>query len=225
VRENLIDELALRRASLLDAAQEFADGELDAVSYEALREREEERIAQIEVELASLAPLDVAPATAPEKPRRRRRRSLLIVGLVSLALAAGGSAVLYASSRQPGDSASGSISASTQAQITRLLSEAEVDVATGNTNGALSAFYSVLLLEPRNVEALSQAGWLEFSAGSATQSLSLVRRGGEAPRSRRDGGADRRGRAALLGSGVGVNAGQRGQGPPTTATVPDAVAD
>jgi cytochrome c-type biogenesis protein CcmH/NrfG len=54
------------------------------------------------------------------------------------------------------------------------LSQAEADVANGDVVAALSAYAQVLAVEPRNVVALTQTGWLDFSAGSADHRASLV---------------------------------------------------
>ena len=84
--------------------------------------------------------------------------------------------VLWASisPRQPGSSITGSVSLSRAQQITQLLSDAQADVANGNVVAALSAYRDVLSLDPTNVDALTQSGWLDFSAGSSKKDASLV---------------------------------------------------
>ena len=174
----LRDEIALRRASILDARREHADGELSDAALSELVEREEEAIARCEAQMAasaeSLAPSDVA--VSPVEPRRHRRRYLylslgcFVVAVVIVLVSA-------LAPRQPGTSASGNISQSTKAQIAQLLAQGEVDVATQNDTLALDAFNQVLSLDPNNIEALTQSGWLSFSAGSAQKDVAAVRLG------------------------------------------------
>jgi cytochrome c-type biogenesis protein CcmH/NrfG len=92
-------------------------------------------------------------------------------------MAMAGAVVLAAQPRQPGNSDTGSISGSVAQQVSRLLSQAEIDQALGNVVNALIAYNEVLALEPRNPEALAQSGWLDFTAGSASKNLDTVRTG------------------------------------------------
>ena len=168
----LHDEMALRRASLEDARRELLAGELSQVEFVALEAREEAALERIEVELASLA-------TATEtvsKPRVRRTR-LLVVGLVCCALAIGVLLWSALSPRQAGNSITGSLSLSNAQKIQQDLTEAEADVANGNVVTALDAYQNVLKLDPRNVQALTQVGWLDFSAGSSDQDLTIMKVG------------------------------------------------
>ena len=168
----LHDEMALRRASLEDARRELLAGELSQVEFVALEAREEAALERIEVELASLA-------TATEtvsKPRVRRTR-LLVVGLVCCALAIGVLLWSALSPRQAGNSITGSLSLSNAQKIQQDLTEAEADVANGNVVTALDAYQNVLKLDPRNVQALTQVGWLDFSEGSSDQDLTIMKVG------------------------------------------------
>lgn len=168
----LHDEMALRRASLEDARRELLAGELSQVEFVALEAREETALERVEVELASLA-------TATEivsKPRVRRTR-LLVVGLVCCALAIGVLLWSALSPRQAGNSITGSLSLSNAQKIQQNLTEAEADVANGNVVTALDAYQNVLKLDPRNVQALTQVGWLDFSAGSSDQDLTIMKVG------------------------------------------------
>jgi cytochrome c-type biogenesis protein CcmH/NrfG len=78
------------------------------------------------------------------------------------------------SPRQAGNSGTGSISLGRAQQITQLLNEAEVDIANGKVVTALAAYQQVLRLDPRNVAALTQTGWLDFSAGSSARNATLT---------------------------------------------------
>ena len=164
----LRDEISLREASLADAAREHDAGELGDDEFHAIDERERAALARARAELSAS---DVSPT--PRVVRLRRRR-WLVTALVAFAAAAG---VLLWSSlapRQPGASITGSITLDQSQKVAALLSQAEADVANGNVVAALSAYRQVLALQPRNVVALTQTGWLDFSAGSASKDATLV---------------------------------------------------
>ncbi len=174
----LRDEVALRRASILDARREHAEGELSDAALAELVAREEEAIARCEAQLVSSPETTepVAVAATSTGPRRHRRR-YLYVALGCFVVAVIIVLVSALAPRQPGTSATGNISQSTKAQIAQLLAQGEVDVATQNDNLALDAFNQVLSLDPNNIEALTQSGWISFSAGSAQKDLAAVRLG------------------------------------------------
>ena len=78
------------------------------------------------------------------------------------------------SPRQAGNSGDGGIKLTQSQLIDRLLTQAEVDVANKQDVTALSAYAKVLNLDPKNVTALTQSGWLDFTAGSAAKKSSVV---------------------------------------------------
>ena len=173
--QRLLDEVMLREASLRDARSEFEANELTASELAVIEERERTALASLADRIAQLATEAAAEPTVPTG--RRRRRSLLVTALLCFSLAAG--VILWSSvtTRQPGESATGSISASDAKMIANLLNEGEVDVANGNLGGALAAYDSVLLIDANNVTALTQSGWFYFNVGSSKQQLSYVRMG------------------------------------------------
>ncbi|HEY1223286.1 MAG TPA: hypothetical protein VGE75_07310, partial [Acidimicrobiales bacterium] len=81
------------------------------------------------------------------------------------------------SPRQAGNSATGDLALSNAQKVQQYLGEAEADIANGNAVTALDAYREVLVLDPKNVPALTQVGWLEFSAGSSKQDLKVMRLG------------------------------------------------
>jgi len=173
--QRLRDEIALREASLADAHREHAAGELDEVTYQSIVVREEQALARARERLATVA----APVTAV---RRRRRTSRLVLALMCFAVAAVGLVWINVSLRQAGTSQTGGVSVNGAQEITQLLTEGQADVANGNDIAALAAYAKVLQLQPHNASALTETGWLDFSAGSASrspkvvaQSLSLLR--------------------------------------------------
>ena len=167
------DELALRAASLADARREYAAGELSEAALAAIEAREHAAMQALAKRAAALAEPDPA---AGAKPRVHRRRWLFVAGIafgVAIAI------VLWSAiqPRQAGTSITGSVTLGRAAQITQLLTEAEADVASANDAAALAAYAQVLALDPHNVEALTQSGWLDFSAGSSAKNAALVQLG------------------------------------------------
>jgi hypothetical protein len=168
------DEIALLEASLADARREAAAGELGAEQLAAIEERDERALARARAALEAFT-IDLslpAPATG-----RRRRRSLLLVAFIAFVMAL---VILLVSTlmiRQPGTSDTGSVSLNRSQEVTALLSEAEADIANGQDVAALAAYQQVLALDSTNVTALTQSGWLDFSAGGAAKNLELTTEG------------------------------------------------
>lgn len=174
--QRLMDEVALREASLRDAQREFEANELDAAQLAIIEERERKALADLADRIAAL---DVTEeeVPAPQPTTRRRRTSLLVVALLCFAVAAGITLWSAVGVRQPGASATGSISASDAKMLQALLNEGELDVAKGNIAAALAAYDAALEIDPTNSVALTQSGWFYFTTGSDQKNLTLVRRG------------------------------------------------
>jgi len=165
----LRDEIALREASLVDARRELAAGELSHSDYETIETREQVAIEEARRELEELSRTPAAPARS-----RVRRRRWLVVAAVCFVVALG---VLLWSSlapRQAGNSITGSVDLGHAQEVQQLLTEAQADVANGNVVTALNAYQRVLVLDPKNVQALTQTGWLDFSAGSSDQQITVI---------------------------------------------------
>ena len=166
----LRDEIALREASLADAQRELAAGELSAESFAAISQREHAAITKAQEELDVLNRTSIG---GPPALRVRRRRLLaLSVACFLVALAV----VLWASlvPRQPGTSITGSVSLGHAQHIQQLLTEAQADIASGNDVAALNAYQQVLALDGSNVQALTETGWLDFSAGGSDHNVALI---------------------------------------------------
>jgi tetratricopeptide (TPR) repeat protein len=170
-REQLVNEVTLRQASLRDARREFEDGELSREQFAAIERRDLEAIHAAEVRLGEL---DESPLPAT---RRVRKRRWLVLGLSCLLVAV--LVILWSavSLRQAGNSITGDLALSNAQKVQRYLNEAEADVANGDSSAALAAYESVLALDAKNVPALTQVGWLEFSAGSSKRDLTVMRAG------------------------------------------------
>jgi len=164
----LRDEIALREASLADARRERAAGELSDGDFSAIEAREDAALKRARAELDAISRQVTSPGT------RVRRRRLLVVAATCFAVAL--AVLLWASlvPRQAGNSITGSVSLSRAQQVQQLLTEAQADVADGNLVTALNAYQRVLVLEPKNVQALTQSGWLDFSAGSSDQQVTVI---------------------------------------------------
>lgn len=170
-RESLSDEISLREASVADARVEFEKGELSNEEFERISARENAAVATLREEFAR------ADSAREETSPRRRRRWQLVVALICFAAAAAVTLVSAVSTRQPGDAATGSISASDQAMMRRLLAEGEVDIANGKIAAALAAYDAVLMIDANNVTALTQSGWFYFTSGSAAKDPASVAKG------------------------------------------------
>jgi len=169
-QRQLLDEIALREASLDDARRELAAGELGADQFAVIEERE---VRGLDAARQRLAELEATPVAA-HAPARRRRRPLLVVALSCFALAAVGLVWINSGLRQAGTSQTGTVNVSASQHITQLLIEGQGDLAQNNALAALSAYDQVLALAPHNIVALTEAGWLDFSAGSAGKNPTVV---------------------------------------------------
>ena len=168
------DEIALREASLADARRELASGELSSEAFALIEAREHSALERARTALAALADSASSPRA---RPRRVRRPRYLAAAVTCFVLALGALLWSALSPRQAGTSLTGSISLGHAQQITQLLNEAEADIANGNVVTALAAYQRVLTLDPTNVAALTQSGWLDFSAGSSAHNATLANLG------------------------------------------------
>ena len=178
-RELLVDEIALRRASIKDAKREFDLGELSLDRRDQLVAKEETEIRRCESELSKLYSRDGIRDEHDGAPPTRRvhKKRLLIVALACFLVAAG--VLLYGalSPRSSGGSDTGSVPMTSAQKVVKYLNAGEIDELHGDDAAALVQFDSALAISPTNVEALSQSGWLTFSAGSANSQLALVQLG------------------------------------------------
>jgi hypothetical protein len=166
----LRDEIGLREASLRDATRERDAGELSTEQFESIARREGAALETARNELGTL----MVSVEATRARGRTRRTRLLVVALACFALVLVYVLVASTSPRQPGNSGDGGIDLTRAQTIDRLLLQAEVDVANKHDVTALSSYAKVLNLDPTNVTALTQSGWLDFTAGSAAKQASVV---------------------------------------------------
>lgn len=175
-RARLEVRVSALEASLVDLERERANGDLTDARYRELVARDQAALAEARSALGALDDVAVAP---PTRPARRRPRRRLFIALGAFLVAAVVVLVSSLTPRQAGDSVTGQLNLDRAQRVARLLTQAEVAIAAGNTSTALAAYQQVLTLAPRNVTALTQVGWLTFSAGSASHNPTLVQRGEE----------------------------------------------
>jgi tetratricopeptide (TPR) repeat protein len=77
----------------------------------------------------------------------------------------------------PGNTATGGVSLAAAQDQARELDQAATLQQEGQYAQAISVYEEVLSQDPKNVEALSQAGWLEFEAGVIGTSTTSFERG------------------------------------------------
>jgi tetratricopeptide (TPR) repeat protein len=168
----LRDEIALRVASMADAAKEHAAGELTDAQFDSITKREQSALEKARQELSE------RDEDEPVAARRRIRRTRwLVVALVCFAIVLGYTLIASTSPRQAGNSGDGNISLTQSELIARLLTEGQAEVASGQVVTALNAYQKVLTLDAKNVTALTETGWLDFTAGSAAKKASVVELG------------------------------------------------
>ncbi len=166
----LRDEIRLRVASMREASREGDAGELSPDQFDVIERREGAALEAARNELGAL----MVNADATEARRRVRRTRWLVVALVCFALVLVFMLLSATSPRQAGNSGDGGIKLTQSQLIDRLLTQAEVEVANNQDVTALNAYAKVLNLDPKNVTALTQSGWLDFTAGSAAHKASVV---------------------------------------------------
>lgn len=168
--DQLRDEIRLREASLADATRERDAGELSVDQFTAIERREGAALESARNELGTL----ITSVDGAQARRRTRRVRWLVVALACFAIVITYALVSSTSPRQAGNSGDGGIDLTHTQSIDRLLSQAEADVANNLDATALGAYAQVLKLDPNNVTALTQSGWLDFTAGSAAEESTVV---------------------------------------------------
>jgi tetratricopeptide (TPR) repeat protein len=166
----LRDEIRLREASLRDASRERDAGELSADQFDEIQRREGLALEGARNELGAL----MVSVQATTVRRRTRRKRWLVLAAACFAAVLIYTLFSATSPRQAGNSGDGGIQLTQSQLIDRLLLQAEVDTSNKQDVTALNAYAKVLNLDPKNVTALTQSGWLDFTAGSAAKKVSVV---------------------------------------------------
>jgi hypothetical protein len=153
--------------SLRDLEREHAAGDLDDADYRTLRDGYTARAADV------LRSIEAGQAALPPKPARRAGRLVVMWAAVAAVAVVAGVLVARASGdRGAGGSATGGITDSVAATLSRAR-QAEVD----DPRAAIDLYRKVLAEDPDNAEALTYLGWLEIRTGAATGADDLVGQG------------------------------------------------
>ncbi len=125
----------------------------------------------------ALNPADDA-VRVPARPPRSRRSWWFLGGAVA---AFGGALVLavslFATTRLPGQAATGSISLSQSQQVEETLAQAATYQDQGQPVQAAQLYQSVLATHPDDEVALAQLGWLEYETGRPSDDDALISAG------------------------------------------------
>jgi hypothetical protein len=178
----LNDQREFLLRSIDDAERELAAGDLTQADFDVLVLRDQQRLAEVEAELASLGPeaMDPAPAVAnasgTDTSARRRLGPWRRVGVVAASLLIVAGAVILVNHAVnpslPGQPITGTVTESKVNLIAAELTEAAELNNSGRGVQALELYQKVLTQDPGDPIALASSGWLEWNYGSAGGSLS-----------------------------------------------------
>jgi tetratricopeptide (TPR) repeat protein len=116
----------------------------------------------------------VHAATAAPRSRRRLRTVAVAAGVAAFAVGAGLLVANSSGQRLPGQSLSGS---SPNSKVQQLLVQADADFQRSDVIGSLKTLQQVLAIDPRNVVALAQEGWVLAISGNSTHDQPIIDRG------------------------------------------------
>jgi len=186
-RWRLEDQRDFLVRSLADLRAERDAGDMGARDYEALAGRDEQRLAEVEAEIARLEERRPVPPVAepdgtppPERTKRRRRGWLAVVAVVALSAGTTLLVVHLASPRLPGQPETGSASQNVAQRVQTQLAQATVLVDLGTSTSlaeALALYKTVLTEDPNQPQALAETGYLEWEAGRADGNITLQNQG------------------------------------------------
>ena len=174
--DELTEERNFLLQSLRDLEEEHGAGDVDEHDYAVLKDGYTARAAAV------LRVLDErrtgTPDTAVElvaRPRRRVGRvAAAAVLVVGFAVGAGLLVAHSAGQRLPGQTVSGSTPTD---RVTALLTRAGQQVQSNDILGALKSLQQVLAIDPGNVQALANQGWLVAITGNTAHDQSLIDKG------------------------------------------------
>lgn len=168
------------RVAVIDDEVEFALRSLDDLEAEhAAGQLSDERFDRLHAEYVARAADAMRRrrrevTKRPRAPRRSRVVVLAVIVALALAATAVGTTLQHgAHPRAQGQTITGDTttvgggSASLDAQAERLL-------ASGDVTGALQAYLHAIRADPRDVEALSYAGWISFLGGAPDKARPLL---------------------------------------------------
>ena len=172
------DELAFALRSLDDLEAEHASGQVSDETYRKLHATYTVQAAE-----AARSRREIGKRKPVVAPRRRRTKLIASVILAVLVIGVAVSLHLGSRTRAPGDTITGDSAgtatdaSSQQSQRSRqrsLDAAAEKSMVKGDYSGALKNYVAALKVNPRDIEALTYAGWLSFLAGAQKQAVPLL---------------------------------------------------
>lgn len=189
--DHLVHERDVLLASIEDLDREHAAGDIDDDDYTTLRAGYVERAAVALRALAttSEAGSGVAAQAPPARPpswtrrarralgRRRVRRVLVALGATCALGLVAVAATHAAGVRLPGESATGSVTLTSAAEVRQELDQAAVLASSGEIAKAISVYDTILAAVPTQPEALAYKGWFVRLAGIARRSAPAVAQG------------------------------------------------
>jgi cytochrome c-type biogenesis protein CcmH/NrfG len=180
-RWHLDDEREFLRRSLEDAEREHAAGDLSDQDLAALVKRDQARLDEVEAALERLGPAAAPEEAASDEAPSRRGSPWRLVGIVGCCvLIVVGVVILVVHATQtrlPGQASSGSITQSQAQLIEQQLGEAETFRDADQTLAALQLYNKVLAEDPRDPDALANAGWLQWKSGFADHAAKVTKKG------------------------------------------------
>ena len=188
--EELMEERDFLLRSLQDLDEEHQAGDVEEGDYAVLKDGYTARAAAVlrtldrrRVDAERAATADQAPSvtsptaeTAPAPPRPRWRPRTLAIGGAVVVFAIGAGLLVARSSGQrlPGDTVSGSVPNN---KVQQLLAQADAEFQRSDVIGSLKTLQQVLAIDPRNVVALAQEGWVLAISGNSTHEQAIIDRG------------------------------------------------
>lgn len=145
--------------SLGDLEREREAGDVDDHDYVTLRDGYVARAAAV------MRAIDEGRAALPRRVRRPGRAAAWVVGTVAAASLAGWAVAHSSGQRLSGQTMTGGLPSD---QVALKLSQARTLLSTDQQQ-ALASYQEVLVLDPRNVEAITYTGWLLVLQGSQNQ--------------------------------------------------------
>jgi tetratricopeptide (TPR) repeat protein len=192
---HLEDQRQFLERSLEDARREHEAGDLTDEDYDALRQRDEKLLAEVEASIAARVPADsderpradvVSERRGTDAPLARRlwglRRKWWFVA-AAIAMVLGGAFLLVqalTTPRLPGETATGTIDLNAAQKIERQLAQAKTLVRSGNVSQALEVYGTVLSEDPKQPVALAEWGWLDWEAASKLKEATEAAEGASA---------------------------------------------
>ena len=148
----LEEERRFLLGSIADLERERGAGDVDEADYNALRDGYTARAANV------LRAIDEGRSALPPKPPRNWKRLVAVTAaVVVFGIVAGVLVARNAGQRDPGDTITGGTSPN---RVASLLTEARALLEAGDFGNASERYLEVLDTEPKNVEALTYAGWV-----------------------------------------------------------------